>query len=144
DLNFDDVGAGAIGGLRWRVIGGVFEAGGLSGRQRNARNALRQARQIAEADRRFVAAARGCLAVVEIDFAFRYVERARRQRYKLLTDCLSGNERRRTGVYRLPARKGADALRDGSSVADRHDDVVEAAAGLFGDDLRQRGAGALA
>ncbi len=40
--------------------------------------------------------------------------------------------------------KAPTPLGDGAGIADRHHDVLDAAADLFGDDLRQRGAGALA
>src|SRR5690606_29342589 len=48
------------------------------------------------------------------------------------------------GVDRLPAGEGADALREGAGVAHGHRHVFERTAHAVGDDLRQRGAGALA
>src|SRR4029077_18046847 len=75
---------------------------------------------------------------------FRNAERAGRGRDHLLADVLSGDHRRRTGIDRLPAGEGADALGDRAGVARAHHDVLDAAAEMIGDDLRQRGAGALA
>src|SRR5262249_49024263 len=49
----------------------------------------------------------------------------------------------RAGIARLAARKTADALRDRRRIGDGHHDVLDAAADLVGDDLRQRGARAL-
>ena len=144
DLDFGHMGAGAIGGLRRRVIGGVLEARRLAGRQRHARNALRQSRQFAEADGRPVAAAGNGLAVFEIDSAFLDAEGARRERNELGAHRDAGELRRAAGIDRLPAGERADALGDRRGIADGHHDVFDAAADLFGDDLRQRGAGALA
>ena len=68
---------------------------------------------------------------------------ARRERDDLPAHVPAGDQRRRAGIDRLPARESADALRDRRRIADRHDDVLDAAADLVGDDLRQRRAGAL-
>ena len=137
DLDFGDMGAGAIGGLRRRVIGGVLQPRGLAGRQRNAGNALRQARQLAERNGRLVARCRDRQAVFEIDVAFVDAERARRQRDDLRSHRFAGELCGAAGIDRLAAGEGADALSDGAGVADGHHNVVDAAADLLGDDLRQ-------
>ena len=93
DLDFGDMGAGAIGGLRRRVIGGVLQSRRLAGRQRHAGNALRQARQFAERDGRLIAGRRDRQAVFEIDIAFVDAERARRQRDDLLAHRFAGELR---------------------------------------------------
>src|SRR5262249_36603311 len=73
-----------------------------------------------------------------------HAERVRRERNQLRADGLTGNYCRTARIHRLAGAEGANAVGDGRSVADRHDDVFEAAADLFGDDLRQRCARALA
>ena len=69
---------------------------------------------------------------------------ARRERDDLLAHAVAGHHRRGAGIDRLAAREGADALRDRGGVAHGHHDVLDAAAELVGDDLRQRRARALA
>src|SRR6202034_3968145 len=137
-------GAGAIGGLRRRVIGGVLESRRLAGGQRHTGNALRQTCQFAERNGRLIARCRRRLAVVEIYVVFVDAERACRQRNDLLAHRFTGELRRAAGVHRLAAGESAHALGDGAGIADRHYDVLDAAADLLGDDLRQRGAGTLA
>ena len=119
DLDFGDMGAGAIGGLRRRVIGGVLEPRRLADRQRHAGNALRQARQLAERDGRLIARRRDGIAVFKIDIDLVDAERARRQRDDLLAHRFAGELRRAAGIDRLAAGEGADALGDRAGIADR-------------------------
>ena len=105
---------------------------------------MRQARQLAERNGWLIARCRDCQAVLKIDVGFVGAERTRRQRDDLLAHRFAGELRRAAGIHRLAAGERADALGDGTGIADRHHDVLDAAADLFGDDLRQRGAGALA
>ena len=93
---------------------------------------------------RLVAGLGDGLAVLEIDVALRDAEHARGKGDDLRAHRLAGEERRVAGIHRLAAGEGADALGDRAGVADGHDDVLDAAADLVGDDLRERGARALA
>ncbi len=92
---------------------------------------------------RLVAAAGDGAAVLHVDLAFGNAEAACGERDHLLFHVVARDHRRASGVDRLPAGEGADALADGIGVAERHHDVGDRTAEPVGDDLRQRRMGAL-
>ena len=121
----------------------MLETGRLAGSQREARHALGDAGKLAERQRGLVAASRAGASVRDLDVVVGNAEHTAGERDDLCPDAAGGHQRGRAGVDRLAAGKSADALRDRRRIADRHDDVLDRAADLVGDDLRQCRARAL-